>query len=150
RVPMGESVVAAGSLPFRHGAGDPFGRALHARYPGLVPQGIAAETVAERAGLDRDALDAFALESHRRAGRAGADGTFAVEVVGVPRADGAAVVEDEAPRVEVSAETLAAFPPAFKPGGVVTAANSAPVADGAAAVLIASEELAARAGLPVL
>ncbi len=50
RVPLGESVVAAGSLPFRHGAGDPFGAALHARYPGLVPQGVAADALAVRLG----------------------------------------------------------------------------------------------------
>ncbi|HEX5587714.1 MAG TPA: thiolase family protein [Acidimicrobiia bacterium] len=147
RVPMGESVVAAGSLPFRHGAGDPFGTALHARYPGLVPQGIAAETVAERFALSRDELDAFALESHRRAECARSAGRFASEIVAVPLVDAPALEHDETVRAAVTADSLAAFAPAFKPGGIVTAGNSAPVADGAAAVLIASEELAARLGL---
>jgi acetyl-CoA acyltransferase len=149
RVPMGESVVAAGSLPFRHSAGDPFGTALHARYPGLVPQGIAAEAVAERAGLSRDELDAFAFASHRRAAAAVAAGHFDDAIVPVPVVD-AVFTRDELPRASVTFEELAAFPPAYKPGGVVTAANSAPVADGAAAVLIASEELAARLDLPGL
>ncbi|MFI5046826.1 MAG: thiolase family protein [Acidimicrobiia bacterium] len=149
RVPMGESVVAAGSLPFRHGAGDPFGTALHARYPGLVPQGIAAETQAEQCGLTRELLDAYALRSHELAAGAARAGRFAREIVAVPLPDGATLATDEVVRDDMTAAALAAYAPAFKPGGVVTAANSAPVADGAAAVLIASEEFAVRHGLPV-
>jgi len=149
RVPMGESVVAAGSLPFRHSAGDPFGTALHARYPGLVPQGIAAEAVALRRGLTRDELDAFALASHRRAAAAVGAGRFDAAIVPVPRIDQPPFARDELPRGSVTVDELAAFPPAYKPGGVVTAGNAAPVADGAAAVLVASEELAARLELPV-
>jgi acetyl-CoA acetyltransferase family protein len=158
RVPMGESVVAAGSLPFRHAAGDPFGTALHARYPGLVPQGVAAERLAERAGHTRDALDAYAWRSHRRAAGAVADRRFARSIVAVPhRTVGAAGTEttgvlehDELPRASITLDDLAGYAPVYQPGGVVTAANSAPVADGAAAVLIASEECAGRHGLPVL
>ncbi|MET0626924.1 MAG: thiolase family protein [Acidimicrobiia bacterium] len=149
RVPMGESVVAAGSLPFRHGAGDPFGTALHARYPALVPQGIAAENIAERFALSREQLDAYALESHRRAECAREVGRFDAEIVAVPLVDAAPLEHDETARGAIAAEQLAAFAPAFKPGGMVTAGNSAPVADGAAAVLVASEEFAARLGLPV-
>lgn len=158
RVPMGESVVAAGSLPFRHGAGDPFGTALHARYPGLVPQGVAAERLAERSGYSRDALDDYAWESHRRAVSAAGDGRVARALVEVrSRAVDAAGTEtsgvlasDELPRPSLTREELAAYAPAYQPGGVVTAGNSAPVADGAAAVLVASEECAARLELPVL
>ena len=158
RVPMGESVVAAGSLPFRHGAGDPFGSALHARYPGLVPQGIAAERLAERHGLTRDALDAYAWESHRRAAAAVDRGRFDRSIVAISyttvTADGSEtrglLDHDEIPRRPRTRDDLAAFAPAYQPGGVVTAGNSAPVADGAAAVLIASEECAERFGLPVL
>jgi acetyl-CoA acetyltransferase family protein len=148
RVPLGESVVAAGSLPFRHGAGDPFGSALHARYPALVPQGIAAEALAERAGITREQLDAFALRSHERAARARDAGAFVAEIVPVPTPIGE-LARDETVRDDLRGDELAAYPPAFQPGGLVTAANSAPVADGAAAVLIASEETAARHRLPV-
>jgi acetyl-CoA acyltransferase len=147
RVPLGESVVAAGSLPFRHGAGDPFGSSLHARYPGLVPQGIAAESLAERAGLSREVLDDFAWSSLERARRALATDAFASELVSVPVLVGAPLVGDEMLSTDLTREQLAAFPAAFKPDGVVTAGNAAPVADGAAAVLIASEECAARLGL---
>jgi acetyl-CoA acetyltransferase family protein len=157
RVPMGESVVAAGSLPFRHAAGDPFGTALHARYPGLVPQGVAAERLAERTGHTRDALDAYAWRSHRRAVGAVAAGRFARSIVAVPHrivaADGtettAMLEHDELPGA-LTLDDLAGFAPAYQTGGVVTAGNSAPVADGAAALLIASEECAERHGLPVL
>jgi len=148
RVPLGESVVAAGSLPFRHGAGDPFGTALHARYPALVPQGIAAEALAQRHGLSREQLDAYALQSHARAARARDAGWFAAEVLPVPVA-GAVFAVDEGVRGDLTPAALAAFPAAFQPGGIVTAANGAAVADGASAVLIASEETATRLGLPV-
>jgi len=148
RVPLGESVVAAGSLPFRHGAGDPFGPALHTRYPALVPQGIAAEALAQRYGLSREQLDAYALQSHVRAARARDAGWFTAEVLPVP-VDGAVFAVDEGARSDITPPALAAFPPAFQPGGIVTAANGAAVADGAAAVLIASEEAATRLGLPV-
>ena len=67
----------------------------------------------------------------------------------MPLPDGGVLASDEVVRGDVTIAALAAYPPAFKPGGIVTAANSAPVADGAAAVLIASEETAARHGLPV-
>ena len=148
RVPLGESVVAAGSLPFRHGAGDPFGLTLHTRYPALVPQGIAAEALAQRYGLSREQLDAYALQSHVRAARARDAGWFTAEVLPVP-VDGAVFAVDEGARSDITPPALAAFPPAFQPGGIVTAANGAAVADGAAAVLIASEEAATRLGLPV-
>ena len=148
RVPLGEAVVAAGSLPFRHGAGDPFGAALHARYPALVPQGVAAEVLAQRHGLSRAHLDEFARRSHDRAARAHAEGRFTAEVVPVPAGTGVCAA-DETIRVGIDAGELAAYPPAFQPGGMVTAANSASIADGAAVALIASEETAARRGLTV-
>src|SRR5215213_8981917 len=75
RVPMGSSL-----LPGR----DPFGPALHARYPGLVPQGLSAELIAGQWGLTREELDAFALGSHRKAARAVDEGRFEREIVGVP------------------------------------------------------------------
>jgi acetyl-CoA acyltransferase len=140
RVPMGSSVLGA----------DPFGSRLVERYPDLVPQGISAELIAERWGFTRGELDAFALESQRRATRATADGRFDRELVPVPVVvDGRtqAMTVDEGVRPDTTAEQLAALKPAFKPDGVITAGNSSQISDGAAAVLVASEEAAARFGL---
>lgn len=144
RVPMGSSL-----LPGR----DPFGPRVHDRYPGLVPQGLAAELVAEHFTLTREELDAYSLGSHRRAARAAADGRFGREIVPVPGAGAGAAVDgwvpvDEGIRRDTSLARLASLKPAFKPDGVVTAGNSSQITDGAAAVLVASEEAAGRLGLP--
>jgi acetyl-CoA acetyltransferase family protein len=140
RVPMGSSL-----LPGR----DPFGPALHARYPGLVPQGLSAELIAERWGLTREELDAFALGSHRKAARAIDDGRFEREIIGVPAPEHpeTLLVVDEGVRRDTSPERLAALKPSFRADGVVTAGNSSQITDGAAAVLVASEEAAGRLGL---
>jgi len=108
----------------------------------LVPQGISAELLAREWGLTRDELDAYALESHRRAIAASDDGRFAREVVPVGE-----LAVDEAPRRDTSADALAALKPAFLDDGVVTAGNSSQIVDGAAAVLIASESACARLDL---
>jgi acetyl-CoA acyltransferase len=134
----------------------------------IVMQGVSAELLAEEWHLTREELDAYALESHRRALAASDTGRFAREIVPVElpeqpppddpsnsllQAGGAAVAApaafavDEAPRRETSAEALAGLAPAFRPDGVVTAGNSSQIVDGAAAVLIASEAAAARLGL---
>src|ERR671919_67076 len=116
----------------------------------IVPQGISAEALASEWNLSREALDAFSLESHRRAIAAIDDGKFENEIVPVEiGAAGAAVLfaVDEAPRRDTSAERLAALQPAFLPDGVVTAGNSSQIVDGAAAVLVTSERAAARLGL---
>jgi acetyl-CoA acetyltransferase family protein len=116
----------------------------------IVPQGISAELLASEWELSREALDAYSLESHRRAVAAIDEGRFEDEIVPVEvGAAGAAVLfaVDEAPRRDTSAEKLASLRPAFVPSGVVTAGNSSQIVDGAAAVLIASEAAAARLGL---
>jgi acetyl-CoA acyltransferase len=116
----------------------------------IVPQGISAEVIAEEWGLSREALDAFSLESHRRAVAAIDEGRFENEIVPVQvSAAGAAVLlgVDETPRRDTSAEALAALAPAFLPDGRVTAGNSSQICDGAAAVLVASERAASRLGL---
>ena len=108
----------------------------------IVPQGLSAELIAERWHLDRDALDAFSLESHRRALAAQDAGRFDAEVVPVPSAepgDTALVQHDEGPRRDTSLEKLATLKTAFKADGVVTAGNSSQLTDGAAALLLASE-----------
>jgi acetyl-CoA acyltransferase len=108
----------------------------------IVMQGTSAELLAEEWNLDREALDAYSLESHRRAIAAIDGGLFASETIPV-----GAFAADETPRRETSAEALAALQPAFKPDGVVTAGNSSQIVDGAAAVLIASEAAVARLSL---
>jgi acetyl-CoA acetyltransferase family protein len=140
RVPMGSSVLGA----------DPFGTKLVARYPDLVPQGISAELIAEKWGFTREQLDAFALESQHRAARATSEARFDREIVPVPIVvDGRtrAMTADEGIRADTTAERLAALKPAFKADGVITAGNSSQISDGAAAVLVTSEEAAARLGL---
>src|SRR6266508_495225 len=115
----------------------------------IVPQGISAEVIAEEWGLSREELDAYSLESHRRAIAAIDEGRFEDEIVPVelqnPRV-GTVVAVDETPRRDTSAGALAALPPAFRPDGKVTAGNSSQICDGAAGVLIASEAAAARLG----
>ena len=133
----------------------------------IVMQGISAEVIAREWGLSREALDAYSLESHRRAIAATDAGRFENEIVpmelkaGGGAADpqpesggGAAVaapvrarVHDETPRRDTTAEKLAGLAPAFIPEGVVTAGNSSQICDGAAAVLLASEAAASRLGL---
>jgi acetyl-CoA acetyltransferase family protein len=140
RVPMGSSVLGA----------DPFGSRLVERYPSLVPQGISAELIAERWGFTREQLDEFALESQRRAARAAAEARFDRELVPVPvPLDGRTrpMTVDEGIRPDTTPERLAALEPAFKPHGLVTAGNSSQISDGAAAVLVTSEEAAGRLGL---
>jgi len=143
RVPMGAS-VADGKYGF------PFGPMMTGRYPNLVPQGISAELIAEKWGITREANDAFSVESHLRAARAREEGRFDREIlpVTVPGESGEQIVsQDEGIRPDSSMETLAKLKPAFKPDGVVTAANSSQITDGAAAVLIMSEEKANELGL---
>lgn len=107
--------------------------------------GEAAETVAREHGIDRRRQDAFALRSHRRALEAAAVGRFDEELVPVTGARGE-VTADNGPRPRLNAELLARFPAAFVDGGTVTAGNSCADADGAAAVLIATAQVARDLG----
>jgi acetyl-CoA acetyltransferase family protein len=116
----------------------------------IVPQGISAELIAREWDLSREQLDEFSLESHRRAVRAIDEGRFANEVVPVDLTNphvGVVFQVDETPRRDTSLEALGALEPAFIPDGKVTAGNSSQICDGAAAVLIASEDAANRLGL---
>jgi acetyl-CoA acetyltransferase family protein len=116
----------------------------------IVPQGLSAEAIAEEWGLSREELDAFSLESHRRALAATDEGRFENEIVPVevqnPHA-GTLLAVDETPRRETSAEALAGLSPAFLPEGKVTAGNSSQICDGAAGVLVVSEAKASELGL---
>jgi acetyl-CoA acyltransferase len=116
----------------------------------IVPQGISAEVIAEEWGLTREELDAYSLESHRRAVAAIDEGRFEREIIPVEVTNphvGTLVGVDETPRRDTSAEKLASLPPAFIPDGRVTAGSSSQICDGAAAVLVTSEAAASRLGL---
>jgi 3-oxoadipyl-CoA thiolase len=114
------------------------------RFP-LESMGETGENVAERWGVSREDQDAFALESQRRWVAADAAGRFAEELVPVGEC-----VRDEHPRPQSTPEALAKLRPAFREGGTVTAGNSSGVNDGAAALVVASAEAAARLGVQPL
>jgi 3-oxoadipyl-CoA thiolase len=113
---------------------------LEAMFP-LESMGETGENVAERYGVSREEQDAFALQSQQRWAEADSEGRFEDELVPVGEA-----VRDEHPRPDTSAEKLAALKPAFRKGGSVTAGNSSGLNDGAAALVIASEERARELG----
>ena len=141
RVPMGSNLGDAGWGAVNEKIGE--------RWP-IVPQGISAEVISEEWNLSREALDAYSLESHRRAVAAIDEGRFTHEIVPVEvHAAGAAVLfaVDETPRRDTSLEKLASLQPAFKPDGVVTAGNSSSIVDGSAAMLLASGEAVERLDL---
>jgi 3-oxoadipyl-CoA thiolase len=112
--------------------------------------GETAENVGERFGVSREDQDAFALESHRRAVAAAEAGRFDDEVVTVdvpqPKGEPITVHADEGPRPDTTLERLAKLRPVFREGGSVTAGNSSQINDGAACVVVTSEELARRLG----
>lgn len=116
--------------------------------------GITAENLAEKYGLSREAQDAYAAESQRKAVAALEAGRFKDEItpVAIPQRKGEAIVfdSDEQPRPDTTSESLARLRPVFKKDGTVTAANAATLNDGAAAVLLMSERKARSLGLPVL
>ncbi len=136
RVPMGSNGA---------GPGKPFGPQVMRRYHNVAfHQGIGAEMIAERWEISRAELDAFSLESHRRAARATAEGRFSNEIAPVTvEATGGPIemTRDEGIRADTTLEKMASLKPAFKPDGVITAANSSQISDGAAAVLIMERAL---------
>ncbi|HTT61368.1 MAG TPA: thiolase family protein [Bryobacteraceae bacterium] len=142
RVPMGSSGA---------GPGKPFGPGVMRRYNNAVfHQGIGAEMIAERWQITRAELDAFSLESHRRAARATDEGRFCNEIapVTVETDSGTAqMTRDEGIRADTSLEKMASLKPAFKPDGVITAANSSQISDGAAAILIMERATAEHLGM---
>ena len=123
RVPLGSS--------FLNGPGSPAER--------IYNQGISAELIAQRWRMKREELDAYSLESHQLAAKAWREGRFASQLVHLPLLD-----RDEGVRTDTSIEKLASLKPAFKDGGLITAGNSSQISDGAAAVLVTSEEFARK------
>jgi 3-oxoadipyl-CoA thiolase len=112
--------------------------------------GETAENVAERYAVTREDQDAFALESHRRAVAAAEAGRFDDEIVTVevpqPKGDPVTIHADEGPRADTTLERLAALRPTFRDGGSVTAGNASQINDGAACVVVTSEERARELG----
>ena len=111
----------------------------------LESMGETGENVAERWSISREEQDAFALESQRRHAAAVAEGRFEDELVPIEAVD-----RDEHPRPDTTAEKLAALKPVFREGGTLTAGNSAGINDGAAALVVASEEKAKELGANAL
>jgi acetyl-CoA C-acetyltransferase len=113
-----------------------------------IPMGITAENVARERGVSREAQDEWAAISQQRAVAARDSGHFDAEIVAVTLPDGTEVTRDDGPRPGTTMEGLAGLKPAFDPeNGTVTAGNACPLNDGAAAVLVMSEERAGELGL---
>jgi acetyl-CoA acyltransferase len=130
-------------------------KAFHRTSKGALLMGVTAEFLAQTQGISREEQDQFALRSHKLAAEAHAKGEFKREIVPVYGRDeqgNRILVEvDQCVRPDASLESLAALKPAFMPGmGTVTAGNSSPLNDGAAALLIMSEDKAKELGLKPL
>ncbi|TMF85144.1 MAG: thiolase family protein [Chloroflexi bacterium] len=142
RVPMGSTVV--------QGPGHPFPPELTELYD-MVPQGISAELVARKYGIERKAMDEFSVQSHLNAAAASDQGYLQSQImpIEIPANGHAAEVmtRDEGIRGNASYEAVAALQPAFNPEHSITAGNSSQITDGAAAVLLMSKEKAAELGL---
>jgi acetyl-CoA acyltransferase len=147
RVPLGSSTAE----------GSPMSPTLRERYPeGLVNQGVSAELIADRWDLSREMLDVYAAGSHARAADAVAHGLFDTQVIPVPTPAGV-VAADETVRPATTVDALAALPSAFRTDAMaerfpdldwrITAGSSSPLTDGASAVLIMGDDVAASLGL---
>ena len=123
---------------------------LLANTDAYISMGETAENVAQRWNVSRADQEAFAVDSHRKAAAARAEGRLAGEIVRVRLASGDVVDADGCIRPTTSAEALANLKPAFRPDGVVTAGTSSPLTDGAAVVLVTSDAFAAKHGLQML
>ncbi|MEU1935539.1 thiolase family protein [Streptomyces coeruleorubidus] len=125
---------------------NPAMRDLH----GLLSMGETAEEVAARYGIARERQDDFALRSHQRAALARKNGHFDDELLPVERPDGVVVDTDECVREDTSYEKLSRLKPVFREGGTVTAGNASPMNDGAAGLLLVSEDALRELGLESL
>jgi acetyl-CoA acyltransferase len=140
RVPMGASLANQA----------PFTERMMAAY-NLVPQGIAADEIAQKWGLSRAALDQIGYDSHMRAAHAQAQGWFSNEIVPLQGVDDAGqpvtVERDQGVRANTTLERMGTLQAAFTPDGVTTAGNSSQISDGAAALLLMSAEKAQALGV---
>lgn len=115
-----------------------------------IPMGLTAENVAEKYDVKREDMDRFAQQSQERAVAAQKNGVFDREIIPYPKEDGTTVDRDDGPRPDSTFEKLQELKPAFKDDGVVTAGNSCPLNDGAAATIVMSEDKAKAEGLEPL
>jgi acetyl-CoA acetyltransferase family protein len=142
RVPMGSSLGMNGAQPFTDRM-----MADH----NLVPQGIAADEIAQKWGITREEVDRIGYESHMKAARAQQNGWLEREILPVEGVDEEGrpvmVTHDQGVRPNASLEKMATLQPAFTPTGVTTAGNSSQISDGAAAVLLMTADKARDLGL---
>ncbi|WP_156681275.1 thiolase family protein [Sphingomonas profundi] len=146
RVPMGSARMGK----------EPHGEAFECRFPGMVGQGISAELIAARWGIDREAMDAYSARSHQRAEQARQAGGLANEIVPI-ETPGGTVSTDETIRASTTAEGLAQLKTSFNNDEIaarfpeinwsITAGNSSQITDGASVALVMSEAMANRLGL---
>ena len=111
-----------------------------------LAMGVTAENVADKYDVSREEMDRYALQSHQRAVRARREGIFAAEIISVPLAAGT-MTADDGPRPDTTLEKLASLQPVFQADGRVTAGNSCPLNDGAAAAVVMSADLARQLGI---
>lgn len=142
RVPMGST--------FKNGPGTPYPPEFLSQYP-ITHQGDSAEMLAQQWSITREEADAFSLQSHHRAAQATANGYFSREIVPIhttdENGDPVTITRDEGIRPDATLEKMAALKPVFQTNGIVTAANSSQISDGAAAILLMTAEKAAQLGL---
>lgn len=140
RVPMGSSI----------GEGQPFTDRIMQQY-NIIPQGIAADEIAQKWGIDRATVDQIGYESHMRAASAMQAGVFKREIAPIEGKDEAGnrmtVEYDQGIRPNADLAKMAALQPAFTPDGVTTAGNSSQITDGAAAVIVTTSAWAKHLGL---
>jgi len=139
RVPMGSTFSYEGP----EGASTAYGPKMYERYPGLVPQGLSAEMMADKWDLDRQELDNISYLSHQRALDATEKGYFNQQIHKLSDV----LEKDEGVRPETTEAILSKLEPAFDPEGVITAGNSSQISDGAAALLLTSEDTVNKLGL---
>lgn len=141
RVPSGSTMAES--------VGNPYSDAL-TRLWDMPHQGSAGERVARKYGVTRRAADEYGVASHLRAAAAWSEGRLADEVVLVPGSDGPVLTTDEGIRAGASVESAADLQPAFETDGIITAANSSQLSDGAASLVLASETAVEEQGLSPL
>lgn len=138
RTPMGSSLANGGR---------PYPARFKGRYERTPNQGIGAEMMAEKWGLDRTALDEFSLASHEKAAAAQDSGAFDDQIVAIKDDEGNVILKDEGIRRGTTIDKMAALKSAFKEDGVIHAGNSSQISDGSAALLFMTAEKAKSLGL---
>jgi acetyl-CoA acyltransferase len=144
----GVEVMSRVPLGAARATGQPYGPKVLDRYKGFAfNQGISAEMISQKWGFSRTQLDEYSVASHERAAAAQDSGAFETQMITVFPDDGDPVVDDEGVRRGSTVETLAGLKPAFAEDGVIHAGNSSQISDGAAALLVMTEENAVAMGL---